>query len=108
MHTFALPDMTAFAPRSIHYGLAHTLALEQRQVSRHRVAFLESDWLARKRDFFLSFLRAVGGHGKTQTRGRAQRFLVAELGRFLVLADVWRPPARFGLHLRLRLHLDTV
>ena len=73
------------------------------------MALVEGRWLAGQRRFFLPVLRAVVRHGKTKTGGGAQRVLVVEHHRFHDAAGVRRILSeRLRVHLRLRLHLDSL
>ena len=70
---------------------------------------LEDHRLARKCPFFFSLLRTVVRYREAQTCRRAYGLLVAEPRGLFVIAQL-RPflQERFGIHLRLCIHLDTL
>src|SRR4030095_6474406 len=51
---------------------------------------------------------SVVGHGTAWTSGGAERFLVAKPGRFRLSAHLRILPARFRIHLRLHVYVDSL
>src|SRR5829696_5977206 len=72
------------------------------------MAHLEGRRVGRERDFLLALFRAVVGDGKEQTSDDSRFVLVVELDWIVAPAGLRSAPARFGLHLRLCLHLDSL
>src|SRR6266566_3745428 len=69
---------------------------------------LEDDRLARQCDFLLSILRPVVRNRKEEASGGPDGVLVVESRRLVVVADLLSTQTRLGLHLRLRIHVDSL
>src|SRR5262249_55773222 len=78
------------------------------QVPRHRLERLEGHRLARQRGVLLALLRAVVRDGATKAGRGAHGVLVAEPDRVAPPLDLFHPAARFGLHRRVLIHVDSV
>src|SRR5581483_5752187 len=91
------------------HGLAASYSLATGPFSGRSLDLVEGRGLARQRIVLQPFPRAMVRHGKEGTGGGAHRVLVAQPGGFAGAALLCRVfPARFGLHLRLRLYLDSL
>src|SRR6266704_2217551 len=69
---------------------------------------LEGDRLARQCDFLLSIFRPVVRNRKEEASGGPDGVLVVEPHRLVVVADLLSAQARLGVHLRLRIHVDSL
>ena len=69
---------------------------------------LEGGWVVRQRRVLLPLFRAMVRHGKKEAGGGAAGLLVAQPARLGHAAGLLAAPARFGVHLRLRLYLDSL
>src|SRR6266511_3122717 len=69
---------------------------------------LEGDWLARQCDFLLPIFRPVVRNRKEEASGGPDGVLVVEPHRLVVVADLLSAQARLGVHLRLRIHVDSL
>src|SRR5437763_2338671 len=101
----AAPD---WRRRCKNFWLNDRSNLARWKVSRHYLECLEGDRLARERAFFLPLFCPMACDGEVKAGRGAYGFLVAEPWWFAVVAQLRALlPAGFGLHFRLRLHLDS-
>src|SRR5688572_12938412 len=91
---------------SPNYGLADTLW--ERQVSRHRMAFLEKHRLVGERPVHLTLLCSVVADGETQAGDGAQFVLVVEPVRIGLSARLRDLLPRLRVYFCLPVHLDSL
>src|SRR2546425_3650780 len=69
---------------------------------------LEDDRLAWQCDFLLTIFRPVVRNRKKEASGGPDGVLVVEPHRLVVVADLLSAQARLGVHLRVRIHVDSL